>query len=537
MKKIIYIVALLVLGGLFNACVKDLETTPIDPDVVTSENAFDDPEAYTMFLAKCYAGLALGGNEGDGEGDIAGIDGGFSPYMRQYWYHQELSTDEAVIAWEDQTIKDFHYQQWGSSDVFITAMYSRVLYQISLVNEFLRQTEDGLLSDRGVSDEWKAKIAQYRLEARFLRALSYWHGLDLFGGTVMVTEDDPIGDPDFFPVRVSKEEIFNYIESELKTIEAEMVEPRAWAASGEYGRADKAAAWALLTKLYLNAEVYLNQDKYTECLTYLNKIIGSTYDLAPTWEQIFWANNDQIDATMQEIIFPVRFDGVHEQTNGGTTFIVNACIGGNMDKTEYGVPGDNGGWGGTRVTPEFVDKFDQEADARATFFTDGQNISIDDINLFADGYAYPKFVNYSMIDGEKVNGSDGNFVDTDFPMFRMGDMYLMYAEATLRGGAGGDAGNALNYVNQLRTRAGVSTINSSDLDLDFILDERARELAWECHRRTDLIRFGKFSTSTYVWQWKGNVKQGQSTDSKYDIFPIPASEVSSNPNVMQNPGY
>jgi len=109
MKKIIYIIALLAIGSFFNACVKDLDTTPIDPDVVTSGNAFDDPEAYTQFLAKCYAGLALGGNDGDGQGDIAGIDGGFSPYLRQYWYHQELSTDEAVISWEDQTIKDFHY--------------------------------------------------------------------------------------------------------------------------------------------------------------------------------------------------------------------------------------------------------------------------------------------------------------------------------------------------------------------------------------------------------------------------------------------
>ena len=531
MKKIIYIIALVALSSVFNACIKDLDTVPIDPDVVTSANAFDDPEAYTQFMAKCYAGLALGGNEGDGQGDISGIDGGFSPYLRQYWYHQELSTDEAVIAWEDQTIKDFHYQQWGSSDVFVAAMYARVIYQVSLTNEFLRQTSDDVLNDRGVSAEWKAKIANYRLEARFLRALSYWHGLDLFGGTIMVTEADPIGEPGYFPMRVSKEEMFNFIESECIDIASQMMD----AQTNEYGRADKVAAWTLLAKLYLNAEVYIGQSKYTECLTYSNQIIASSYDLAPTWQQLFWANNDMVGETMQEIIFPVRFDGVHEQTNGGTTFIINASVGGEMDKADYGIPGDNGGWGGTRVTPEFVAKFEDDTDKRATFFVDGQNISIEDINVFADGYAYPKFNNHSVINGDTVNGSDGNFCDTDFPMFRMGDVYLMYAEAILRGGTGGSEGDAVNYVNQLRTRAGVSTVNS--LTLDFILDERARELGWECHRRTDLIRFGKFSQSSYVWQWKGNVKQGQSTDSKYDVYPIPDSEVNSNPNVAQNPGY
>ncbi len=535
MKKIFYILALMAIVAVFNACIKDLDTVPIDPDEVTAEIIFKNPEAYTQFLAKCYAGLALGGNDGDGQGDISGIDGGFSPYLRQFWYHQELTTDEAVIAWEDQTIKDFHYQQWGTSDVFIAAMYARIVYQVTLVNEFLRQSEDGRLSDRGINAEWKAKIAQYRLEARFLRALSLWHGLDMFGGTILVTESDPIGDPDFFPTRVTKQQMFEYIETELKDIETQMVAPREWATSGQYGRADQASAWTLLVKLYLNAEVYIGQPKYTESIVYANKIIGSSYELAPTWQQLFWANNDQIDATMQEIIFPIRFDGIHERTNGGTTFIINAAIGGKMDKADYGVPGDNGGWGGTRVTPEFVEKFDLNTDKRATFFTDGQNLSIDDINLFAEGYAYPKFVNLSVVDGDTINGSDGNMADTDFPMFRLADVYLMYAEAIVRGGTGGNLGDAINYINELRLRAGVPTI--SDITLDFILDERARELAWECHRRTDLVRFGKFSESTYVWQWKGNVKQGQSTNVKYNVFPIPDSEVSSNPNVSQNPGY
>jgi len=534
MKKILYIIALMgVVTLVFNACTKDLDTKPIDPDEITSGNVFDDPMAYTQFMAKCYAGLAVGGQEGgDGMADIAGIDGGFSQYLRQYWYHQELSTDEAVIGWNDATIKDFHYQQWGSGDTFIAAMYYRIIYQVSLCNEFLRQTEDGVLSDRGVSDQWKTKIAAYRLEARFLRALSYWHALDLFGRAPFVTEADPVGEAGFFPPQYSANQLFAFVESELKAIEGSMKAPR----TNEYGRADQAAAWTVLAKLYMNAEVYIGQAKYTESLTYTNKVINSAYQIAPTYQQIFWANNDQVQETMQEIIFPIRYDGQHTQTWGGTTFIIHASIGGTMVGPDYGV---NGGWGGTRVTSALYEKFgtETETDLRATFYTDGQTLSIDDMGDFTNGYAFPKFVNYSMVNGEKVNGYSEEFPDTDFPMFRVADLYLMYAESVLRGGAGGDIATATGFVNELRTRANATTITSADLDLDFVLDERSRELAWEGHRRTDLIRYGRFSESTYLWEWKGNTKQGRSTNIKYNLYPLPASDVNANPNLVQNEGY
>lgn len=533
MKKILYIIALMGIATIvFNSCTKDLDTTPIDPDDITSAAVFDDPASYTNFMAKCYAGLALGGQEGgDGKPDVAGIDGGFSQYLRQYWYHQELSTDEALIAWDDATIKDFHYQQWGSGDTFIAAMYYRLFYQISMTNEFLRQTTDALLNERGVPDDIKAKVKFYRLEARFLRALSYWHGLDLFGSIPFVTESDPVGAPSFYPPQISKADLFAFIEKELKEIEVEMKDPR----TNEYGRADKAAAWMLLAKLYLNAEVYINEPKFTECITYCNKIFSSSYALAPTFQQVFWANNDMIPETMQEIIFPIRYSGEYSNTWGGTTFIIHAGVGGEMVGSDYGI---DDGWGGTRVTPEFYNKFDDvENDIRATFFSEGQTLSIDNVGDFSNGYAYPKFVNYSIENGTKVNGYSLTFPDTDFPMFRVADTYLMYAEAVVRGGAGGSATDATIKVNELRTRANVPVINDGDLTLDWILDERARELAWEGHRRTDLIRHHKFTESTYVWEWKGNTKQGRSTDSKFNLYPLPESDVNANPNLKQNPDY
>ena len=531
MKKIYYIFA--VITGLLvfsTSCVKDLDTEPIDPDVLTASKVFDNPEAYTQFLAKCYAGLALSGQQGPaGQGDISGIDEGFGQYLRGYWYHQELTTDEALIGWDDATIKDFHWHQWGDGDVFIAVMYYRIYYQISLCNEFLRQTTDDLLNERGVTGDWKEKIAYYRAEVRWLRALSYWHALDLFGnenGVPFVVETDPIGD--FHPPAIKNGALFEFIESELIALEPALYPPP----HPEYGRADKGAAWMLLAKLYLNADVYIQSDRYADCITYCEKIINEgMYTLAPTWEQLFWANNDMDMETMNEIIFPIRFDG--SQTWGGTTFIIAASIGGSMESTDYGTAER---WGGLRTTPQFVSLF-SDNDNRAMFYTDGQSLEINDISAFESGYAVTKFKNiYIDENGNTIAGSNETHADTDFPMFRLGDVYLMYAEAVKRGG-GGNESIALGYVNALRERVGASAINAGDLTLDFILDERGRELYWECHRRTDLIRYGKFTGGEYIWSWKGNIQEGRPTDAKYRKFPLPAQDVNTNPNLSQNPNY
>ena len=128
--------------------------------------------------------------------------------------------------------------------------------------------------------------------------------------------------------------------------------------------------------------------------------------------------------------------------------------------------------------------------------------------------------------------------------FRLAEMYLIYAEAVLRGGSGGDANTALMYINKIRGRAYDNNPNStagnitpSELDLDFILDERARELMWEGFRRTDLIRYNRFTTSDYLWSWKGGVRNGAAVDSKFRLFPIPTTDLLANPNLKQNPGY
>ena len=109
------------------------------------------------------------------------------------------------------------------------------------------------------------------------------------------------------------------------------------------------------------------------------------------------------------------------------------------------------------------------------------------------------------------------------------------------GGGGGDLNTALSYINKLRERAYGNTsgdIAAKQLTLSFVLDERARELYLEAFRRTDLIRYGEFTTSTYMWPWKGGVADGKSVDDKYNLYPIPSADMVANPdNLVQNPGY
>lgn len=530
MKKIIKIVNkiaapfILLVALLLSSCTDDLNVLPKDDDSFTSEEYYQNPEAYRMFLAKLYGGLARAGiGEGDGGEDIGGIRNDFSVYMRSFYTLQQLPTDESVIAWADGSLPSMNTHTWTPSNEFIYVMYSRTFYQISLANEFLRQSTEGLVNSRPVDPAIKADMASYRAEARFLRALSLYHAMDLFGKVPILTENDPVGF--FYPQQKSTQEVFEFLESELIAIDADLKNSQA----NEYGRADKVAAKMLLAKLYMNAQVYIGQDKYAEAETALQGVLNSTYQIAQIpYSHLFMADNDT-NGAQNEFIFPIRFDGLFT-TSGITNYLVHASILSTMNASDFGV---DGGWKGLRVRREFVNKF-TTGDTRAMFHTDGQTLDIDQISNEAQGYGFTKWTNKKS-NGQNGSNPTGNFVDTDFPMFRLADAYLMYAELAVRGH--GTMSQAVNYVNALRTRANVSTISQGDLTLDFILDERSRELSWECHRRQDLIRFGKFTGGSYLWQWKGNLRNGTSTADHFKLFPIPDRARSANPTLQQNIGY
>lgn len=528
---------LLVLFGALTlwSCSKDLELSPED-NRQTSASAFEDPASYKQFLSKLYAGFAVSGQDGPaGNPDLTGLDEGFSQYMRLYFMMQELTTDEAVIGWNDGTIKDLHNQNWTSGNEFIRTMYSRIMYQIAQSNEFLRQTSDDVLASRGVDASLRSEIQTYRAEARFLRALSYWHALDLYGNPPFVTEEDAPGA--YLPEQTTSAELFSFIESELLAIEGDMKAPM----QNQYGRADQGALWMLLAKLYQNSEKYTGDNRSADVINYTSKVINAGYTLVDDYQKLFLADNDT-NGAQNEIIFPITYDGINSQSYGGMTFIIHAAVGGDMDPDAFGI---NGGWAGLRTTSALVNTFldneddsiDEVGDSRALFFTEGQTKEIADISNFTNGYAVAKYKNVD-VNGNAGSDPTGDFPDTDFPMFRLADAYLMYAEAVLRGG-GGSTSDAVDYINELRMRAyGDSSANISggDLTLDFILDERARELYWEAHRRTDLIRFGQFSDGG-IWPFKGGVPQGAPTESFRDLMPIPSSDLGVNTNLTQNPGY
>ncbi|MBC5836891.1 RagB/SusD family nutrient uptake outer membrane protein [Flavobacterium muglaense] len=521
-------ISLLLLVLAFPSCTNDLNQSPDNGDSVAGETFYSTPESYKQNLAKLYAGFATSGQQGPaGKPDISGIDEGTSQYIRGYWMMQELTTDEAVIGWNDGTIKDFHAQSWTSSDNFISATFARFSFQIVNCNEFLRQTTDEKLAARGVDATLKGEIATYRAEARFLRAITYWHLIDTFGGGSLATEESPT--TFYYPEYASRAEIYKFIDDELTAIAPVLKAPK----SNEAYRVDQAAAWMLQAKLYMNAKVYIGTDHYAEAVPLINKVLATSYKLHTNYNQLFLADNNK-NGAQNEFIFTIGFDGIHTQTYGGTTFLTHAPVGGSMKAADFGI---NGGWAGIRTTAAFVDKFGANTtDSRGQFYTDGQTKEIKDISLFTDGYAIQKFRN---VDVNGLQGSDkaGNFSDADFPIFRLGDAYLMYAECAVRAAGGATLGNAVTYVNALRTRAKATTVSQGDLTLDFILDERARELHWEGHRRTDLVRFGKFTGGAYLWPFKGGAAGGSPTQSYRDVFPIPAYALASNQKLQQNPGY
>jgi hypothetical protein len=322
--------------------------------------------------------------------------------------------------------------------------------------------------------------------------------------------------------------VFNFVESEIEAIRDELPTR----ANVEYGRASQSAADMVLAKLFLNAQVYTGTARYADARAAAEAVIAAGYTLDPNFRHIFTADNHE----SPEIIFAAPQDGERSRTWGGLTYIIHASVGGSMDADDYGI---DGGWWGLRLRPETVDRYEGGVggpDLRTSFFhTAGQRKDIASIGDFTHGYAAPKFTNVTF---EGQAGSHPTFPDTDFPMFRLADAYLIYAEAVLRGG-GGNRATALNYVNLLRRRAyggATGVFTDAQLTLDFILDERSRELLWEAHRRQDLIRFDRFTDAT-TWAWKGGINVGRVTDSFRDLYPIPSAELVANPNIRQNAGY
>jgi starch-binding outer membrane protein, SusD/RagB family len=529
MQRISILKTLLVCIVVFSSCHKDLDKFP--PNSLTSADVYKDELGYTQVLAKVYGSMALTGNIGPaGGGDVAGIDEGTSDFLRLFWKAQELSTDESVVAWNDPGIQDFHNMNWSSSNPMLKGLYYRCVYTITLCNEFIRESAPAKVSSRGITGDAANKIKRMRAESKFVRAFQYWVLLDLYANPTFVVETDGIGS--FLPPQTNRPALFKYIEDQLNEVLPDLADPK----TNEYGRADKAAAWSLLARLYLNSEkVYGTGAKYNEAVTNAKKVIDAGYSLLSDYRWLLLADNN---LSNPEFIWTLNYDGIKTKNFGGTTFLVNASVGGDMDNKVSGL----GGWGGIRATknlPLLFPDFTGDIDKRAQFVQGSQNLEINNISEFKDGLGVKKYRNVTRA-GAFGSDPDRTFADIDFPVFRLAEMYLIYAEGVKRGASTGTSALALTYINNLRQRAygnSLGNINAIDLTTDFILDERARELYWEGFRRTDLIRYDKFTEASYLWPWKGGVRNGTGVASFRKTYPIPDSEIASNPNIKQNQGY
>ena len=507
-----YIFSAVVVSVMATACIGDLDTTPLDDRTVTSESAYGAEEAgYVQGLTKVYAQFASNNTK-----DLIVDDGGSSELIRTFWSTQEITTDACKVGWgNDSWAQDLNRNTWTAQhNHMIYSVYVRTLQGVAYANEYLRQTSDANLSLRGCSDDVKEKVQGYRAEARFLRAFFYWAAMDTFGQVPFSTEDSPFGGG-YNPPQTPAAEIFKFVESELLALAADGSDMPA--AQSNYPRADKGSVLGLLARLYLNAEVYTGTERWADAKATCEKIFALGYKLAPTHAELFRGDNGENPDAKGEFLFAASYNAEHTQSYGGTGYLTFAAIAATDVNDEatgsFVAPtGINNGWGGIRVPDPYVQTYfspaayDFEAgtysitDKRGHMFNIKGQTQEMDLYVFKTGWKCMKYNNYphnkGPQDADALNTARSkSYSDIDFPLIRLGEIHLIYAEACMH--AGGDASA---QVAALAERAGVAA--PAAIDADFLMAERARELMWEAHRRTDLIRYGKW-ISGYNWTFKG----------------------------------
>ena len=541
----------------------DLNKGNIDPNVDANPNI-------TGLYSKCYAGLIMEGN--DGNADFSIDDAGKSTLLRNLFNFNEVPTDEAVCWWSDGGIVDVAYNKFDPGNATLKNLYYRLMSNISYENHFLSL------------DAAKADRTKYA-EVRVLRAYNYFLMLDFFGDPTFIDKISPETPRQAHSynskfeegktytraelLQLGREFLFNWVESELLAAEPDLLEAKPETDTDpDYGRVDKGTCWLLLSRLYLNAGTYLNNDGqnnqyWDKALEYAERVINSDYKLFDDskmsneakangykpYDLLFMGDNGSNGASC-EALLPLMQDGDKTQGHGGSTFFVAALWDGTMQTvTDKNAATTANSWAGMRVRPQFVEKFfthpkdvvnkkaseirAMNVDDRAILWGKDRTLEIGANDKFVKGIATPKWNNnYS-------NGGtphDSYNVDIDFFLFRVAEAYLNAAEAEMHLN-GESSAKAKKYIDALRNRAHARP--RASYTLNDVLDERARELYCEGLRRTDLIRFNQFggSQATYNWELKGGSPNGTTFAKTYNVYPLPSSEVLSNKNLTQIDGY
>lgn len=555
--------AALLLSASLSSCMDDLNKGNIDPNVDANPNI-------TGLYSKCYAGLIMEGN--DGNADFSIDDAGKSTLLRNLFNFNEVPTDEAVCWWSDGGIADVAYNKFDPGNATLKNLYYRLMSNISYENHFLSL------------DAAKADRTKYA-EVRVLRAYNYFLILDFFGDPTFIDKISPETPRQAHSynskfeegktytraelLQLGREFLFNWVESELLAAEPDLLEAKPETDTDpDYGRVDKGTCWLLLSRLYLNAGTYLNNDGqnnqyWDKALEYAERVINSDYKLFDDskmsneakangykpYDLLFMGDNGSNGASC-EALLPLMQDGDKTQGYGGSMFFVAALWDGTMQTvTDKNAATTANSWSGMRVRPQFVEKFfthpkdvvnkkaseirAMNVDDRAILWGKDRTLEIGANDKFVKGIATPKWNNnYS-------NGGtphDSYNVDIDFFLFRVAEAYLNAAEAEMHLN-GESSAKAKKYIDALRNRAHARP--RASYTLNDVLDERARELYCEGLRRTDLIRFNQFggSQATYNWELKGGSPNGTTFAKTYNVYPLPSSEVLSNKNLTQIDGY
>ena len=566
--KTIVPAAALLLSASLCSCMDDLNKGNIDPTVDPDPNI-------TGLYSKCYAGLIMEGN--DGTADFTIDDNGKSTLLRNIFNFNELPTDEAICWWSDGGLTDISYNKFDAGNATLKYLYYRLMSNISYENHFLSL------------DAAKADKTKYA-EVRVIRAYSYLLMLDFFGDPTFIDKisaETPRQAHSYNSkfeegktytraelLQLGREFLFNWVESELLAAEPDLLEAKPETDTDpDYGRVDQGTCWLLLSRLYLNAGTYLNNDGqnnqyWDKALEYAEKVINSPYKLFDDskmsneakangykpYDLLFMGDNGSNGASC-EALLPLMQDGAITQGWGGSLFFVAALWDATMQTVVDKDPATTGNtWSGMRVRPQFVEKFftkpnvvvgkktselrAMNIDDRALLWGKGtddgkRTLSVVDNDKFIKGIATTKWNNNYSNNGTP---HDNFCVDTDFFLFRVAEAYLNAAEAEMHLNGEGSA-KAKKYINALRERAHAAKRDS--YTLNDVLDERSRELYCEGLRRTDLIRFNQFggTQATYKWELKGGSTNGTTFAKTNNVYPLPSSEVLSNKNLTQIDGY
>lgn len=542
-------------AAICSACLGDLNTKPLNETDFTSENAYENPSSYLNALAYINGYYMLVGQNDAGSNDLGFSDAGQSEFLRQWINLNEMTCDALKCVWGDSYLTDLQHDSWGAgTNDAMVAVYTRAVKAIALVNEYLLQTTDSKLEDRGQSD-LKPTVAGYRAEARFHRAMFFYILMDEFGNPPFPMPENIGGEN---PRRIERADLFAWLETELLELGSD---ESAMPAKGTvpYPRPTKGSVWALLSRMYLNAEVYTGTPRWQDAKDASQKVIEMGYSINPVYSDLFRQDNSTSGAAENEFIFAVAYDRVKTQSWGGTTTLTSASLSEDANIAlgqHFGLDKINAeNWAGYHVPADYVARFeltgvewgneknvfgyDREKSDKRAFFTNYKCTEAFDGSLQSTGWLCWKFTGMNSKDEMVQTPGEGDYKlsSTDMPVFRLAEMYLNYAEADARLNGGKVTDDiAKGYLKELRDRAGVTL--PSDITLDWLLDERAREFMWEGHRRVDLIRYGYFTDINYPWTLKGGILNGKVSIPEYrKIFPIIQSDLSSNSNLIQNPGY